>query len=170
MTLANYVTLSRIALIPLVIILLLLGYNGVAVILFLLLSFSDAVDGYIARRFKQVSDLGKFLDPLADKILVTSVLIVLVGLGKVDPIPVVILVAREFIVQGIRISAARYKEIIAASPVAKWKTVIQVVAVFMLILNLPYAIWVLWLAVVISIISGGAYLWQSKILKRLRSS
>ncbi len=166
MTIANYVTLARIALIPLIVILLYLRINGLAVIAFLVLAFSDAIDGYIARRFKQVSELGKFLDPLADKILITTVLIVLVGLGKVNSIPVIILVAREFMVQGLRINAARLRGIIAASPIAKWKTGTQIVAVPLLILGLPYANWVLWLSVILSIISGGAYLWQSRILKQ----
>ena len=138
--------------------------------MFLILSFSDAIDGYIARRFDQVSDLGKFLDPLADKVLVASVLVLLSSLGKADPYAVIILVARELIVQGIRINAARHKKIIAAIPVAKWKTGTQVAAVAMLILSLPYANWVLWLSVMLSLISGGAYLWQSRILKQLRSS
>jgi CDP-diacylglycerol--glycerol-3-phosphate 3-phosphatidyltransferase len=170
LTIANYVTLLRIAFIPLIIGLLFARVDGLAVIIFLTLSFSDAVDGYIARRYNQVSDLGKFLDPLADKVLVISVLIVLVALRKVGAIPVVILTARELIVQGIRIDAAQYKKIIAAGPVAKWKTATQVVAVAMLILRLPYVAWVLWLSVALSIISGGAYLWQSRILRRLRSS
>jgi CDP-diacylglycerol--glycerol-3-phosphate 3-phosphatidyltransferase len=170
LTVANYVTLSRIVLIPLVIILLLFKIDGLAVIVFLLLSFSDAIDGYIARRYNQVSELGKFLDPLADKVLVISVLIVLLGLGKVDFVPVLLIVVRELIVQGIRIHSAKDQKIIAASPVAKWKTGTQIVAVAMLILRLPYADWVLWLAVVLSLISGGGYLWQSKILKLSRSS
>lgn len=165
MTIANYVTLSRIVLIPLVIIVLLLGMNGLGAILFLILSFSDAVDGYIARRFNQVSDLGKFLDPLADKILVITVLIALVGLGKASSVPVMIIVAREFLVSGIRISVAKTRKIMAASPIAKVKTAVQVLAVFMLILRLPLANWILWLAVVLSLVSGGAYLWESKILK-----
>jgi CDP-diacylglycerol--glycerol-3-phosphate 3-phosphatidyltransferase len=170
LTIANYVTLSRIAFIPLIIILLSYRIDGLAVILFLVLSFSDAIDGYIARRFHQVSDLGKFLDPLADKVLVITVLIALVGQGKADSIPVMFIVVRELLVQGIRISAAKNQKIIAAAPVAKWKTATQIVAVSMLILRLPYADWVLWLAVVLSIISGGAYLWQSRILKLLKSS
>ncbi|MFC1568280.1 CDP-diacylglycerol--glycerol-3-phosphate 3-phosphatidyltransferase [Candidatus Margulisiibacteriota bacterium] len=170
MTIANYVTLSRIAFIPLIIILLSWRLNGLAVILFLVLSFSDVVDGYIARRFNQVSDLGKFLDPLADKVLVITVLIALVGQGKADPIAVMLIVVRELLVQGIRINAARNQKIIAAAPVAKWKTAVQIAAVSMLILRLPYSDWVLWLAVVLSIISGGAYLWQSRILRLLRSS
>jgi CDP-diacylglycerol--glycerol-3-phosphate 3-phosphatidyltransferase len=170
LTVANYVTLSRIVFIPLIITLLSYRINGLAVILFLVLSFSDAIDGYIARRFNQVSDLGKFLDPLADKVLVITVLIALVGQGKADSIPVMLIVVRELLVQGIRISAAKNQRIIAAAPVAKWKTAAQIVAVSMLILRLPYADWVLWLAVVLSIISGGAYLWQSRILKLLKSS
>lgn len=144
--------------------------NGLAVITFLLLSFSDAVDGYIARKYNQVSDLGKFLDPLADKILVTIVLICLVGLGKADSIPVMIIVAREFIVSGLRINAARSKKIIAASPTAKWKTFSQFVAVAMLMLDLPYADWALWLAVILSVVSGGGYLWQTNLLKQLKSN
>jgi CDP-diacylglycerol--glycerol-3-phosphate 3-phosphatidyltransferase len=170
LTIANYVTLLRIAFIPLLIILLFLGFNGLAAILFLLLSFSDAVDGYIARRFKQVSEIGKFLDPLADKILVMTVLIALVGMGRADSIPVMIIAAREFLVSGIRISAAKSRKIMAASPMAKIKTIAQLAAVAMLLLSLPYADWVLWLAVFLSIISGGAYLWQSRILKQLKLS
>ena len=168
MTVANYVTLSRIVLIPLVIILMLVKINGLAVILFLILSFSDAIDGYIARRYNQVSELGKFLDPLADKVLVISVLILLVGMGRADYLPVLLIVVRELIVQGIRIHSARDQKIIAASPVAKWKTGAQIVAVAMLMLRLPYANWVLWLAVALSLVSGGSYLWQSKILKQLK--
>lgn len=170
MTVANYVTLLRVALIPLILIFLFLRLDGLAFISFLLISFSDAVDGYIARRFHQVSDLGKFLDPLADKILVICVLVALVGLGKADSLPVIIMVAREFIISGARISAAREKKIIAASLTAKWKTVVQVIAVAMLIINLPYADWMLWAAVVLSIISGGGYLWQSPLLKQLKSN
>ena len=168
MTIANYVTLGRLLLIPLLVVLLLFQINGLGVALFLLLSFSDAVDGWIARKYNQVSDLGKFLDPLADKVLVTSALIVLVGVGQADTVAVLILIAREFIVQGIRINEARYQRIIAASPVAKWKTGTQVAAVAMLILNLPFAGAVLWLSVAFSLLSGGAYLWESKILKQLK--
>lgn len=163
LTLANAVTILRIVFIPLVISFLLLGFYGLAAILFLLLSFSDALDGYIARRFKQVSDLGKNLDPLADKILVITALIALVGLGKADSIPVMIIAAREFLM-----SLVRSTKVIAASPMAKSKTVVQVIAIFMLILSLPYAGWMLWLAVILSLISGGAYLWKSRTLKSLK--
>ena len=170
MTLANRVTLLRIAFIPLVIVFLFLGFNGLAVIFFILLSLLDYIDGYIARRFNQISDVGKILDPLADKILVMTVLIMLVSLGKADPIPVMLFLARDAMVSGIRISAAKSQKILHASPIAKAKTVTQIIAVPMLILNIPYADWVLWLAVGFSLFSGGIYLWQSKILKLLKSS
>lgn len=152
------------------IVLLFFGLNGLACISFLLLSFSDAIDGYIARRFNQVSDLGKFLDPIADKILVICVLVVLIELGKAAALPVIILLAREFIVSAVRIDAARSKQIIAASFTAKLKTVVEVIAVAMLILALPFAGWVLWLAVALAVVSGGEYFWQSNLLKQLRSS
>jgi CDP-diacylglycerol--glycerol-3-phosphate 3-phosphatidyltransferase len=170
LNLANRVTLLRIAFIPLVIVLLFFGLNGLAVIFFILLSLSDYLDGYIARRFNQISDAGKILDPLADKILILSVLVMLAWQGKADPFPVILFLARDEMVSGIRISAAKSQKILHASPIAKAKTVTQMFAVPMLILNIPYAGWVLWLAVVFSLLSGGIYLWQSKILKLLRSS
>ena len=163
MTLANYVTFSRIILIPLVVSLLLNGLNGLALIIFLLLSSSDAIDGYLARRFNQVSDLGKFLDPLADKVLVISVLITLVGLGQVSAVPVIIITARELLVQALRIQIASQKQqIIAANFLAKGKTGLQILAIAMLMLSLPLANLALWLAVLLSLISGGNYLWQNK--------
>jgi len=165
LTIANYVTLGRIAAIPLLVLLLLAGLNGLATIFFLVLSFSDWLDGYIARKYKQVSELGKFLDPLADKILVISVLIILVGMGKAGALAVILLTAREFLVQGVRIHAATAGMIIAASPVAKLKTVAQIAATAMLMLNLNGAAAMLWLAVLLSLLSGGVYIWQSKILK-----
>jgi len=165
LTVPNYITFLRIIFIPLVLALLLLNLNGLAAILFMLLSFSDALDGYLARRLKQVSDLGKFLDPIADKILVISVLIALVGFGKANSIAVIIMVAREFLVSGIRIRAAQGNKIIAAIPLAKLKTFTQIIAVLMLILNVPLANTILWLAVLLSLASGGAYLWLSRILK-----
>jgi CDP-diacylglycerol---glycerol-3-phosphate 3-phosphatidyltransferase len=168
LTIANYVTLARIVFIPLIIVLMSLGFNGLAVISFLVLSFSDAIDGYIARRFNQVSDLGKFLDPLADKILVITVLIALVSLAQAPAIAVMIIVARELFVQGIRISEASRNVMMAASPIAKWKTFTQIAAIAMLMLNFPHAEIVLWLAVALSLISGGAYLWQSEIPKSLK--
>jgi len=163
LTLANRITLSRIAFIPLCIIFLLAGLYGLATIIFLLLSFSDALDGYIARKHRHVSDLGKKLDPLADKILVTTVLIGLTGLGKAHPIAVMIICARELLVASFRNNRS-----FAASPLAKWKTATQVLAVVMLMLNIPFADGMLWIAVLLSLITGGAYLWRTDLFNQLR--
>ncbi len=165
MTLANQVTLARIVLIPLILAALYFGLYGLAAILFLAVSLSDVIDGYIARRFHQVSDLGKLLDPLADKVLVLAVLIALVGLQKVPSLPVIIIVIREILVAGIRSEAP---VIFGAIPIAKWKTAAQVLAIFMLILSLPLADLVLWISIVLSLVSGGIYIWQSKILEQLK--
>lgn len=163
--LANRITLLRLALIPLCVALLLATLYGLATVVFLLLSFSDAIDGYVARKYKQVSELGKQLDPLADKILVMTVLIGLAALGKANPVPVMLICAREFIVASIRT-----QKVFGASQLAKLKTVSQMVAIVMLMLNLPLAGLVLWLAVLLSLISGVAYLWQSPFLKQLKLS
>jgi len=165
LTLANKITLARLALIPIAALLLLAGFWGLSAAAFLVLSFSDAIDGYVARKYNQVSELGKLLDPLADKILVLTMLVGLTALGKADPIAVMLITAREFIV-----ASVRSKKVFGASPVAKWKTVLQIAAVFMLILDLPLAWLALWLAVALSLISGGAYLWQSPFLKQLKLS
>lgn len=165
MTLANKITLARLALIPIAALLLLVGFWGLSAAVFLALSFSDAIDGYVARKYNQVSEIGKLLDPLADKILVLTMLVGLTALGKADPLAVMLITAREFIV-----ASVRSNQIFGASSIAKWKTVLQIVAVFMLILDLPLAWLALWLAVVLSLISGGAYLWQSPFLKQLKLS
>jgi CDP-diacylglycerol--glycerol-3-phosphate 3-phosphatidyltransferase len=163
LTLANRITLLRIALIPLSLAFLLTGFWGLSAAVFVLLAFSDAIDGYVARKYKQVSELGKQLDPLADKILVLTLLVGLTSLGKVSPVPVMFLIAREFV-----ITSLRTKGVFAASPVAKWKTIVEMLAVFLSILSLPLAGLVLWLAVILAYISGGAYLWQSRFLKQLK--
>jgi len=165
LTLANRITLARIALIPLCIILLLAGFWGLAAVVFLVLSLSDAIDGYVARKYNQVSELGKMLDPLADKILVMTVLIGLTGIGKADPLPVMLICAREFLV-----ASVRAKNIFAASQLAKWKTVSQIVAILMLMFGLPLSGVVLWFSVLLSLISGVAYIWQSPLFKQLKLS
>ena len=165
MTLANRITLARIALLPFCAALLLIGFYGLAATVFLLLALSDAIDGYVARKYHQVSELGKQLDPLADKILVITVLIGLTGKGLANPVPVMLICARELIIAGIR-----GRKVFAASGVAKWKTVSQIVAVMMLFFSLPFADLVLWFAVILSLISGWAYLWQSRIFQQLKLS
>lgn len=161
MTLPNFVTFFRILLIPLFVIFLFspLGSHGryFAVLLFILLALGDALDGYLARRLKQISDLGKYLDPLADKLLVFAAYLGLIEIGVVSSIPVMIILAREFAVMGIRISAASKGNVVAATVLSKWKTAMQILAAVMLMLSLPYSVWVLWLAVFITLVSGLEY-------------
>jgi len=168
LTLANKVTFLRIALIPLNLVFLLYGLNGLAALLFLFLSLSDAVDGYIARKYNQVSELGKLIDPLADKILVITVLIALVEQGLASSVPVMLLVAREFIIFGVRVMAAKAGSILPAIPSAKWKTVLQLAAILMLMFNLPFAGLALWVSVLLALFSGGEYIWQNRILLQLK--
>jgi CDP-diacylglycerol--glycerol-3-phosphate 3-phosphatidyltransferase len=165
LTLANRITLARIALIPLCQIFLLTGFLGLAAVLFLVLSLSDYIDGYVARKYHQVSEIGKMLDPLADKVLVLTALIGLTAIGRADPAAVMLIAARELIV-----SSLRSTRTFAASRLAKWKTVAQMAAVIMLLFGLPLAGAVLWLAVILSLVSGWAYVWQSHLLKQLKSS
>jgi len=157
LTAANAVTFGRIALIPLFVIALLDKRPIWAAGLFLFLALSDMLDGFLARKFKQTSTLGAYLDPLADKILVICALLGLIQLGQAPAVPVMLIIAREFAVSGIRALAAKDGMVIAASKLGKWKTVSQVLAVFMLILSMPYALWVLWLATVLTILSGVDY-------------
>lgn len=148
-----------------------LSYNGliadcIAAVLFLLASISDYYDGYFARKYNAVSTMGKFMDPIADKVLVTSVLMVMLPLGKVDPFMVIILSARDTFIGGIRSIAAADNLIIAARATGKWKTAIQMGAIPTLMVGeyIPFfyslekiAYLVLWLSVGFSLISGWEY-------------
>jgi len=156
--LPNLVTLFRIALIPLFVFLLLYNQPILAAVVFLALALTDAVDGFLARWLKQTSDLGKFLDPIADKILVISALICLIEIRQALALPVMIIVARDLVVSAVRLSAAGEGRVIAASPWGKLKTISQMAAVFMLILKLPYAVEILWLSVLLTLISGVDYI------------
>lgn len=154
---ANVITILRIALIPLIIILLLKGYSLPAFILFALAAFSDWLDGYLARKLDQTSDFGKNFDPIADKILVICVLAALLSIGVVSWIPFVIIVIREAVITGFRMKKTREGQAFGAQILAKAKTVAQLVAIGMLILKLPYAAEVLWVAVALSVVSGIDY-------------
>lgn len=175
MNLPNLLSLSRVFLAPLVMVILtmrtqfgnLLGLplgDVMAVLVFIIASITDAADGYIARKRGIVTNLGKFIDPLADKILVTAVLVSLVELQRLPAWIVVVIVSREFIVTGLRMVAAAEGIVIAASKGGKAKTVSQIVAIAMMILNVPGGIWVMWLAMVLTVWSGMDYLIKGKEL------
>ena len=169
MNLPNALTISRLVAIPLVMFFLLARFDHhdlVAASVFIVFSLTDTMDGQIARRQRKVSELGKFLDPLADKLFVLSVLIVLVQEGLVAAWVVVVIFSRELLITLLRTSAAARGGEIAAAPLGKTKTVTQVVAVTLLILQRPYP----WLglpatlavafAVLFTISSGVDYLWR----------
>ncbi|HTY13776.1 MAG TPA: CDP-diacylglycerol--glycerol-3-phosphate 3-phosphatidyltransferase [Candidatus Omnitrophota bacterium] len=156
--LPNLITYCRIIAIPLFIGLLLAGYALPSALLFLAIALTDALDGYLARKLGQESNLGKFLDPIADKVLVLSALIALVERGAVSSVPVILILARDLVVSGIRLNAAREGRVISARMWGKTKTVFQMLAVLMLILDLPFAAWALWLAVILTLVSGVDYI------------
>ena len=138
MTTANKITLARIFLIPVFMIFFSidsLWSNLAALAVFMVAAATDGIDGYVARKYNQVSDLGKFLDPLADKLLVTAALVGLVGMGKISAWMVVVILAREFMVTSLRTIAANNGRVIAASLWGKVKTVIQIIAVIVLIIS-----------------------------------
>jgi CDP-diacylglycerol--glycerol-3-phosphate 3-phosphatidyltransferase len=169
--LPTYLTLGRICLVPLVVVFLISAesiHSLLAAILFAAAALTDWLDGMLARRRRQVTTLGKLLDPVADKLLVASALISLVQVGRVDAWIVVLIVGREFAVTGLRGVSATQGEIIAASDLAKYKTVFQYVAVTLLILekNVPVGLeaeyiylsrGVLWAALVLTVVSGIEY-------------
>ena len=143
MNLPNKLTLLRVVLIPVFVVLLLLegGQNHTlriaALIVFCIASFTDFLDGQIARRNNLVTNFGKFMDPLADKLLVCSALICMIELGQLPSWYVITVIAREFIISGFRLVAADSGIVIAASWWGKFKTTFQMFTVILLILNIP---------------------------------
>lgn len=169
MNIPNALTLSRLAAIPVLMALLLVrfpGHDQLAAALFIVFSLTDTLDGQIARRRGIVSDLGKFLDPLADKLFVLSVLIVLVQEGLVAAWVVVVIFSRELLITLLRSIASAKGRVISAAPLGKTKTVMQMSAVTLLILQRPYPVVVpittvvVAVAVIFTIVSGFDYLWR----------
>lgn len=170
MNLPNKLTLLRIIMIPVFIIVLMTGYYYISAIIFILASITDALDGYIARKYNLVTNFGKIMDPLADKLLVVSALICLVELGDVAGWMVIVILAREFTVTGLRAVAAAQGVVIAAGWSGKIKTVLQMIAVPALLLKnwpfeligFPFAEILLWASVIMTIVSGTEYIIKNK--------
>lgn len=163
-----HLTFSRIYLLPLLLPLILqtgVVWDISASLLFVLLSLTDAWDGALARKWNAVSNFGKFMDPVADKVLVSSVLIALLHMNRIDMWLVIILLARDTFIGGIRAIAAADRLILDAKPTGKWKTGFQMAGIVMVMLEtLPGAPWlgtagraVLWISVVLSLLSGYQY-------------
>jgi len=160
-TSANSITLARIALIPVFIALLYIDMphqQSIAAATFVLIAATDWLDGWIARKQKQVTKVGALLDPLADKLLVSAALIFLIGKG-VAPWMAFVIIGREFAVTGLRLVA---KEITSASYWGKLKTVSQMVGIVAVILQLPYAWHLMVLAVLLTVLSGIDYFWKAR--------
>lgn len=142
MNLPNKLTLFRAVLIPFFVFFLLAPYfegygNYIAVAIFIVASITDFLDGKIARKYNLVTNFGKFMDPLADKLLVCSALICLIQLELIPAWVVIIIIAREFIISGFRLVASDNGVVIAASYWGKFKTAFQMLTVIVLILNIP---------------------------------
>ncbi|MBY0247352.1 MAG: CDP-diacylglycerol--glycerol-3-phosphate 3-phosphatidyltransferase [Nitrospiraceae bacterium] len=173
LNLPNFLTLVRILLIPVFVVIFLAptpDRSLLAAVIFTVAAVTDLLDGYIARRTGQVTKLGKLLDPLADKLLVLSALILLVNIDRVSAVVALLIIARELAVTGIRAIAAGERLIIAAEVTGKYKMALQVIAIVLLILegtglaelgNLHLAgTGTLYLSLMLGYISGGQYVWS----------
>ncbi len=185
MNTANKLTLLRVILVPVFMAFLMMdgtAYKLAALGVFALASVTDALDGYIARSRNQITTFGKFVDPLADKILTTAAFLVFLGMGVYGPvsgtIALMVIMTREFMVAGVRLTAAGEGKVIAASVWGKLKTVIQMTAIIITIIltalfperaaaNLTIEI-LLWITVVFTVISGADYLIKNRHLMTLK--
>lgn len=167
MNLPNKLTLLRVLMIPVFLLFMLTGLGGpagkwIALALFAVASLTDLLDGYIARKYDLVTNFGKFMDPLADKLLVCSALVCLVASGQLTAVFAIIIIAREFIISGFRLVAVDNGVVIAASYWGKFKTVFQMVMICLLIADLSVlrlvTAAVTWIAVALTVISLLDYL------------
>lgn len=144
------------------------GINIIQLIIFILASFTDFLDGYLARKNHLVSTFGKFMDPLADKMLVNTLFILFVMQGLVPVLAVMIMIWRDIMVDGLRMLAAEKGKVMAAGYLGKVKTVVQMLTIILILVsnlpfelfNLPVSTFMLWFSVVISVLSGIGYFRQ----------
>lgn len=185
MNIANQLTVLRMLLIPVFLIFLLvpMGHGDIlvggahftiarliAALIFIIASFTDWLDGFLARKLHLVSNFGKFLDPLADKLLVMAAFVALVGLHEMASWMVIVILAREFAITGFRLVAVEQGLVIAASPIAKWKTTFQMLALILYLLNnipfgnngFPLDVICLWIAVILTVVSGWDYFTKNR--------
>lgn len=174
MNLPNKLTMGRILAIPVFIVVYLMGYNYAAAVIFILAALTDMLDGHIARKYNLVTNFGKLMDPLADKLLVMSALLCLVQVGDVAGWMVIVILGREFIITGMRQVAAAQGIVIAAGTTGKIKTITQMIAIPLLLLEnwpfsmlsfeLPMDMVFLWLALIMTVISGAEYIVKNRQL------
>lgn len=171
MNLPNKLTIFRVILIPFFVFFLLVPVTGsadslIALAIFVIASLTDLLDGHIARKHNLVTNFGKFMDPLADKLLVCSALICLVELKRAPSWIVIIIIAREFIISGFRLIASDNGIVIAASYWGKFKTTFQMLMICLMILNLEplnlITAVVMWTALILTVVSLVDYLVKNK--------
>ena len=172
MNLPNKITVFRMCMIPVFLLFFLVDaipfHNVIALIVFIVACLSDALDGHLARKYNLVTNFGKFMDPLADKLLVCTALLCFLEQGTIPLLVVVVIVAREFIISGFRLVAAEGGLVIAASYWGKFKTATQMVMSVLLILHLDYSWFAvletvfIWLSFALTVISLVDYLVKNK--------
>ncbi len=168
----NKLTVARMIIVPFLVVFLLTGWGGdanryISLALFVVASITDWFDGYLARKNNLVTNFGKFMDPLADKLLVCSAMICMIELNRLPAWFVIIIIAREFIISGFRLIAAENGIVIAANYWGKFKTASQMIMIILLILHFDGIFVVLeqifiWLSLALTIISLITYIWQNK--------
>ena len=136
----------------------------ISTIIFAVASFTDFLDGYLARKHNLVTDFGKFMDPLADKVLVAAALLFLIQAGRVEAWLVIIIITREYAISIIRAIAATNGKVIAASGGGKIKTVTQMFAIIMLLLSMPFGDIMMYVCVALTLYSGVEYIWNNREL------
>ena len=171
MNLPNKLTILRVVMIPFFVLFMVVpligeGDKWIALALFIMASLTDLLDGHIARKYNLITNFGKFMDPLADKLLVCSALICLVELGRIPSWMVIVIIAREFIISGFRLIASDNGVVIAASYWGKFKTTFQMVMICLMIANLGalhlVTDIVMWIALLLTVISLMDYLIKNK--------
>lgn len=168
----NKLTVGRMIMVPFLVLFLLTGWGGeanryISVAIFVIASVTDWFDGYLARKNHLVTNFGKFMDPLADKLLVCSAMICLIELDHLPAWIVIVIIAREFIISGFRLIAAENGIVIAANYWGKFKTVSQMIMIILLLLDLGGAFDILgeifiWLSLALTVISLITYIWQNR--------
>lgn len=171
MNLPNKLTIFRVVMIPFFVFFLLTDYAGeaskwIALAIFIIASLTDLLDGKIARKYNLVTNFGKFMDPLADKLLVCAALICLVDMGKLASWMVIVIISREFIISGFRLIASDNGVVIAASYWGKFKTTFQMVMICLMIADIetisPLTAAVMWAALILTVVSLVDYLVKNK--------